>query len=99
MKRFYVYILASQKNGTLYTGVTSNMSIRLEQHLSKAEPGFTAKYNIHKLVYVESVEGSEAAFKREKQIKHWNRDWKIALIEQENPHWCDLSLKKGFIIS
>lgn len=89
-KRPCVYILASQRNGTLYTGVTSDLVKRIWQHKNKVHEGFTAKYNIQMLVYFEAHETMPAAIQREKQIKKWNRQWKINLIEKENPHWRDL---------
>ncbi len=91
MKTYYVYILASKKNGTLYIGVTSNLSRRVEEHTSSAIAGFTSKYKVHRLVYVEQTNSVEEAIYREKQLKHWNRVWKIELIEKDNPEWKDLS--------
>ena len=85
-----VYILASQKNGTLYVGVTSNLQQRIYQHKNDLGQGFTSKYKTHKLVYFELHENMEAAITREKQIKKWNRGWKIELIATENPEWDDL---------
>lgn len=85
-----VYILASQKNGTLYIGVTSNLTQRVWQHKNNEVSGFTQKYNVHMLVYYELHEQMESAILREKQMKKWNRDWKIQLIEKENPQWNDL---------
>lgn len=90
MKTYYVYILANKKNGTLYVGVTSNLSQRIDQHTDKVVEGFTSKYDIKKLVYVEQANNVEEAIYREKQLKHWNRAWKIELIEKENPDWKDL---------
>ena len=89
-KRFYVYILASARNGTLYTGVTSNLIRRVWEHRQKATPGFTSKYGVSRLVYFADFETAEAAITAEKRIKKWNRAWKLALIEQENPNWDDL---------
>ncbi len=85
-----VYILASQRNGTLYIGVTSNLVQRIWQHKNNEVEGFTKKYQIHLLVYYELHETMESAITREKQLKKWNRDWKINLIEKENPQWHDL---------
>lgn len=85
-----VYILASRKHGTLYIGVTSSLAQRLEAHRSGAVEGFTAKYSVYRLVYVEVHETMEAAIIREKQIKKWNRAWKIRLIERMNSEWRDL---------
>jgi putative endonuclease len=90
-KRPCVYILASRKGGTLYVGVTSNLSQRLEAHRSGASSGFTQKYNVHRLVYAEPHDTMAAAILREKQIKKWRRVWKVQLIEQANPQWLDLA--------
>lgn len=89
-KQPYVYILASKKNGTLYTGVTSNLTQRIWQHKNHQVAGFTEKYNIHNLVYYEEHDSIESAILREKQIKKWKRDWKIRLVENNNPSWNDL---------
>ena len=89
-KHFYVYILASDRNGTLYNGVTSNLIQRIWQHREKQVEGFSKKYNVEKLVWFEQHENAESAIAREKQIKKWNRDWKIRLIEETNPYWNDL---------
>lgn len=85
-----MYILASKKNGTLYVGVTSNLIKRIYEHKENLADGFTKKYNIHNLVYYETVDNWEVAITREKQIKEWKRDWKIKLIENKNPDWIDL---------
>jgi len=90
MNNYYVYILASEKNGTLYVGVTSNLKKRIWEHKSKFVEGFTNTYNVDKLVYFEETEDVKSAIEREKQLKHWNRAWKIKLIEEKNPHWIDL---------
>jgi len=89
-KTFYVYILSSQKNGTLYVGVTNNLMKRIWEHKNKLVDGFTKKYEIHHLVYYEIHDNPESAIQREKQIKKWNRLWKIRLIEEKNPEWKDL---------
>ena len=89
-KQFVVYILASKRNGTLYTGITSDLSKRVWEHKSDAVPGFTAKYGVKRLVYYEVHESAESAIRREKQIKKWNRTWKLQLIEKNNPTWRDL---------
>lgn len=89
-KRFYVYILASKRNGTLYIGVTSRLASRLWQHRNKATDGFTAKYGVDKLVYYEAHGSVQAAITREKQLKKWRRAWKTGLIESLNPEWRDL---------
>ena len=89
-KNFYVYILASRKNGTLYTGMTSSLVQRIWQHKEKRIDGFTKKYHINMLVYFELHQTAESAITREKQIKKWKRSWKIRLIEEKNPLWKDL---------
>jgi putative endonuclease len=90
MKSYFVYILASKRNGTLYTGVTNNISRRVYEHKNNPTPDFTQKYNVHTLVYYEKHDSPETAIIREKQIKKWNRQWKINLIEKDNPNWLDL---------
>ncbi|MCF6204308.1 MAG: GIY-YIG nuclease family protein [Methylococcaceae bacterium] len=92
-KQPYVYILASKKNGTLYIGVTSNLIQRIWQHKNTQVEGFTKKYNVHILVYYEHHEIMQSAITREKQMKKWKRDWKIKLIEKDNPQWLDLWLE------
>jgi putative endonuclease len=87
---FYVYLLASRRHGTLYVGVTSDLPKRIFEHKSKAVPGFTTRYSVDKLVWFEAYDAAEAAIRREKQIKEWRRDWKIVLVERENPYWVDL---------
>ena len=84
------YILASAKNGTLYIGVTSHLVKRIWQHKNNQVQGFTEKYLVHFLVYYECHETMGGAILREKQMKKWNRDWKIRLIEENNPNWDDL---------
>ncbi|MBS0381355.1 MAG: GIY-YIG nuclease family protein [Proteobacteria bacterium] len=94
-----VYILASQRNGTLYVGVTSDLVKRIWEHQHDAVEGFTNKYRIHTLVYYEQHVRMEEAIIREKQIKKWNRAWKLRLIEENNPEWRDLYpdlLETGF---
>lgn len=86
----YVYILASQRNGSLYIGVTGNLGQRVWQHKNHEVAGFSQKYCIEQLVYYEIFDDIEGAIKREKQLKKWNRDWKLELIEQMNPDWKDL---------
>lgn len=90
MKQPAVYILASQRNGTLYVGVTSNLVQRIWQHKSTLVEGFTRQHVIHLLVYYELHENMTGAITREKQIKKWNRKWKLRLIEENNPQWVDL---------
>jgi len=89
-ERYAVYILASRKNGTLYIGVTSNLPLRVEQHKALVVPGFTGRYRITRLVYVERYSDVYEAIAREKQLKGWNRAWKIKLVERSNPDWLDL---------
>ncbi len=90
MKQPIVYILANQPNGTLYIGVTSNLSKRIYEHKSHAVEGFTDKYDIGLLVWYEVHETMESAIVREKALKRWNRAWKIELIEKDNRDWRDL---------
>jgi putative endonuclease len=90
MKHYYVYILASRKNGTLYVGVTSDLIKRIYEHKQNFIEGFTNKYNVHALVYYEVHNDIEKAIIREKQIKRWNRRWKLRLIEEMNSEWRDL---------
>jgi putative endonuclease len=87
---FFVYLLASQPQGTLYVGVTTDLGQRVWQHKSKAIPGFTARYGVDRLMWFEPHELWESAIRREKQIKEWKRAWKIQLIEADNPNWVDL---------
>ena len=87
---FFVYILASQRNGTLYTGMTDDLATRMHQHKTKAFQGFTARYDCTRLVWYEPHESRETAFLRERQIKQWQRAWKLRLIEADNPEWIDL---------
>lgn len=91
MKVGYTYILASQKNGTLYIGVTSDLVKRTYQHKGHLLEGFTKKYSATILVWFERYENITDAITREKQLKMWHRDWKLALIEKTNPNWKDLS--------
>jgi len=92
MKQFYVYILSTERNGTLYTGVTSDMIKRVYQHKNDLKEGFSKQYGIHRLAWYEVHRSAEAAITQEKQIKKWNRQWKLELIEQFNPEWRDLYL-------
>ena len=85
-----VYILATQRNGTLYVGVTSDLASRIWQHKNNQVEGFTERYGVHLLVYYELLVDMYAAITREKQIKKWKRAWKIRLIESANPGWRDL---------
>ena len=88
---FYTYIMASRRNGTLYTGSTDNIGLRAWQHAEGVGSGFTTKYGVGRLVWFETHETREAAFRRERQIKKWNRQWKLRLIEEMNPGWHDLT--------
>jgi len=90
VKQPAVYILASKKNGTLYIGVTSDLVKRVWEHKNNLVEGFTKKYNIHLLVWYEMHETMESAISREKALKNWTRDWKLKLIETNNPSWLDL---------
>ena len=85
-----VYILASERNGTLYVGVTSHLVQRVWLHREHAVEGFTQRYQVSRLVHVELFTDMLSAITREKQLKKWNRDWKVRLIERGNPHWRDL---------
>jgi putative endonuclease len=87
---FYVYLLASHKNGTLYLGVTRDLLRRIYEHKHKIVPGFTARYGVGRLVWFECYDTPPSAIEREKEIKKWRRTWKIELIEKENPEWRDL---------
>ncbi len=90
LKQPAVYILASRRNGTLYIGVTSDLVKRIWQHRTDAAEGFTRQYGVHTLVYFELHHSMAEAIRREKQMKKWNRAWKIELIEKENAEWHDL---------
>ncbi len=89
--RFFVYILASQRNGTLYIGVTNDLIRRMTEHKSKLVPGFTRKYGVDKLVYFEEYGSILEARARECSLKRWQRAWKLKLIEKMNPQWRDLT--------
>ena len=91
MKHPCVYILASGKHGTLYIGVTSDLPARLAQHRAGLIKGFTSRYGVTRLVWFAMADTIDAAITREKQLKKWNRAWKINLIEDGNPHWADLA--------
>ena len=90
MKSFYVYMLCSGRNGTLYIGVTSDLIKRVYEHKNNLADGFTKRYNVHSLVWYEVYASAELAIQREKQIKKWQRPWKLRLIEELNPQWKDL---------
>ncbi len=89
-KHYYVYILASRRNGTLYVGVTGDLVKRVYEHKSDLVDGFTKKYQVHNLIHYEQCNGVNEAIAREKQIKNWPRKWKLRLIEASNPDWKDL---------
>lgn len=89
-KQPFVYILASKRNGTLYIGVTSDLTKRVWEHKNDLADGFTKKYGVHSLVYFEQYSDMASAITREKQLKKWHRAWKVRLIEKENPEWNDL---------
>ena len=92
MNYYYVYILASKRNGTLYIGVTSDLKKRVYEHKNDLVDGFSKEHQTHDLVYYEDTVSIESAILREKQLKRWKREWKIKLIEAMNPEWRDLSL-------
>jgi len=91
-----VYIVASGRHGTIYTGVTSNLIQRIHQHRAGTFNGFSRRNDCHRLVWFERHETMETAIQREKRIKEWQRNWKLTLIETTNPHWCDLVTGLGF---
>ena len=91
MRVYYVYILTNKKEGVLYIGVTNDIERRIREHKSKLIKGFTSKYKLTQLVYFEEYQNIKEAIKREKQLKKWNRDWKINLIREVNEEWKDLS--------
>ncbi|MDH4181163.1 MAG: GIY-YIG nuclease family protein [Betaproteobacteria bacterium] len=89
-RSYWVYIMASKRNGTLYVGVTSDLAKRAWEHREDFVKGFTSSYRVHRLVWFEQHATAEAAITREKQIKRWNRAWKVRAIEALNPYWNDL---------
>jgi putative endonuclease len=93
MNSYYVYMLASERNGTIYVGVTSDLVKRVWEHKNHVADGFTKKYRVHQLVYFEETSDVESAIAREKQLKNWQRKWKLELIEKGNPNWEDLYSK------
>ena len=95
MHTYWVYILASNRNGTLYVGVTDHLARRIAEHRDKLTPGFTSKYGVTRLVYVEEFTDAAAALAQEKRIKKWQRSWKLRLIERDNPDWRDLYEEKA----
>ena len=90
LKSFFVYILANRKDGTLYTGVTSDIARRVYEHKTKSTGGFSARYHVDRLVYLEGHDNAPHAIAREKKLKRWCWKWKIELIEADNPDWRDL---------
>jgi len=98
MRRYYVYILASERNGTIYTGMTGNLANRIKAHQEHTLAGFTDKYNVTKLVYLEVYDTAMQAITREKMLKNWKRSWKCSLIEQFNPNWEDITQWKDFAL-
>jgi putative endonuclease len=88
---YFVYILAGKPHGTLYVGMTADLESRMRAHKAGEIPGFTKEHEVKRLVHYEAAEGLDAARARERQLKRWRRDWKINLIERENPHWHDLA--------
>ena len=95
MKQPCVYILASREHGTIYIGVTADLLARVYQHRTGHKQGFSRRYSVHRLVRFELFEDMPAAIAREKQLKRWHRQWKINLIESENPQWIDLAVGLG----
>jgi len=91
MRSYWIYILCSKRNGTLYVGLTNDLERRIFEHKNKLYPGFTKKYGVDKLVYCEEFDYIHDAIAREKSLKKWHRKWKLALIEEANPNWDDLS--------
>jgi putative endonuclease len=91
MNKYYVYILASKRNGTLYIGLTNDIERRILEHKNKIYKGFSSKYDVNILVYFEEFELYTDAYTRERQMKKWKRIWKLNLIEKDNPDWIDLS--------
>ena len=90
MKQYFVYMLASDRNGTIYIGVTGNLLRRVYEHREELTKGFTSRYGVKRLVWFEPHESITTSIQREKTLKHWSRTWKISMIEQDNPTWRDL---------
>ena len=90
-RQYFVYMLASKPNGTLYVGVTNDLVRRISQHQEGIADGFTKKYGVKRLVWFETFDFIEAAIEKEKRLKRWRREWKVALIEKDNPAWRDLT--------
>ena len=89
--QYFTYLVTNNKEGTLYIGVTNDLERRMYEHKNKSVEGFTSKYNLNKLMYFEQFQYVNDAIRREKQLKNWNRQWEIELIEKDNPDWNDLS--------
>ena len=98
MKRYFLYILASKRNGTLYVGVTGDLCRRMGEHKNHKAEGFTDKYNVTNLVFYQEFNDIRDALLAEKRVKGWKREWKIKMIEDVNPEWQDLSALEGFIL-
>ncbi|MBQ8458743.1 GIY-YIG nuclease family protein [bacterium] len=96
-KQYYVYILTNYNNTTFYIGVTDNLLRRLHEHKNKITKGFSAKYNLNKLIYFECTNFIEDALNREKQLKNWHRDWKLNLVKSTNPDFKDLGPEIGYV--
>ena len=96
MKTYYTYILANKRNGTLYIGVTDDLKRRVFEHKNNLIDGFTKKYSVHQLVYFEETSNINSAIQREKHLKGWNREWKLRIIEENNPRWNDLAVDLDF---
>ena len=90
-KTYYVYILATRKDGPIYVGMTNDLHRRIFEHKTHEIRGFTYKYNVDRLVYFEQFDTPDAAIQREKRLKRWRRAWKVELIERDNPEWRDLA--------
>jgi putative endonuclease len=87
---FYVYLLASRRHGTLYLGVTNDLVRRVHEHKTRGVPGFSARYGVDRLVWFETYDDPKDAIARQKELKKWRRDWKVRLVEEQNPEWRDL---------
>ncbi len=90
MSKYYIYMMSNKKNGVIYTGITNDLKRRISEHKEGLSPGFTRKYHAKSLVYFEDFDSNSQAIEREKQLKNWKRQWKIDLIEENNPEWDDL---------
>lgn len=95
MRKYYVYILASRKNGTLYIGMTGNLTRRIYEHRQGLQPGFSRRHSVKRLVWYEVHDTALTAIQREKNLKEWKRAWKVELIEKSNPDWNDLYRQLG----